>query len=364
MSLDAVINNWPSYASLQYFAESQTAVFQMVISVSSFVGLPDGPQEQFFCAMSDCEQSSPGTDEWQIDCATTRCRCYQGAYMCGNGAELLGSSFDLGIILDEINDSSNVRCRFDGTCSFTESIVAGFVGPISLTCNYGECSLPAEPTQPPVRIDAVTIGGAVGGAVGGLIVVLAAAFLLRSMYNQRVAQQLVARKADDGQAFAAIMTKQPSTFTFVDISYSLRVRDAVQHLVVGVSGHVGAGKMMAIIGASGAGKTTVLDILAQKQKTGVVGGMVLVNGKKVPRSRFKLIAGYVDQEDTLLPRLTVRETVQYAAQLRLPPTLSYIDKLLRVGRACWPARVIAPAAHTAPPAGRGRAADPRHPAHR
>lgn len=87
---------------------------------------------------------------------------------------------------------------------------------------------------------------------------------------------------------------------------------------------------MAIMGSSGAGKTTLLDILACRAKAGKVGGEVLVNGRTLSRVRFRAISGFVDQEDTLLPRLTVRETVRFAARLKLPRTMPLVDKLRRV----------------------------------
>jgi ABC-type multidrug transport system ATPase subunit len=53
---------------------------------------------------------------------------------------------------------------------------------------------------------------------------------------------------------------------------------------------------MAIMGSSGAGKTTCLDILAGKTKRGIVSGDLLINGKVPTREQFKRISGYVDQE--------------------------------------------------------------------
>jgi ABC-type multidrug transport system ATPase subunit len=58
-----------------------------------------------------------------------------------------------------------------------------------------------------------------------------------------------------------------------------------------VSGTALPGQITAIIGPSGAGKTTFLDVLAGRKNTGVVEGEILVNGK--PRTKsFKRIAGY------------------------------------------------------------------------
>lgn len=87
---------------------------------------------------------------------------------------------------------------------------------------------------------------------------------------------------------------------------------------------------MAVIGASGAGKSTLLDLLARKSKQGKIGGDILVNGKKVGDAEYRRVVGFVDQEDTLMPTLTVYETVLYSALLRLPREMSFADKKMRV----------------------------------
>lgn len=86
---------------------------------------------------------------------------------------------------------------------------------------------------------------------------------------------------------------------------------------------------MAIMGASGAGKSTFLDILARKNKRGTVSGTMLVNGREVSSEEFRKVVGFVDQEDTLMSTLTVYETVLYSALLRLPREMSLEAKKYR-----------------------------------
>lgn len=87
---------------------------------------------------------------------------------------------------------------------------------------------------------------------------------------------------------------------------------------------------MAVLGASGAGKSTFLDLLARKAKRGSVEGEILVNGKKVNESEYRRVVGFVDQEDTLMGTLTVYETVLYSALLRLPREMGMAEKKMRV----------------------------------
>ena len=72
------------------------------------------------------------------------------------------------------------------------------------------------------------------------------------------------------------------------------------------------------MGSSGAGKTTLLDVLSGRKNTGEITGGMFVNGQSKNPHTFKQIMGYVEQFDTLLPRDTAREAVEFSAALRLP----------------------------------------------
>jgi ABC-type multidrug transport system ATPase subunit len=117
----------------------------------------------------------------------------------------------------------------------------------------------------------------------------------------------------------------PASLHFSSLSYTLSGRPILDS----ISGSVKPGQVMAIMGASGAGKSTFLDILARKRKRGIVGGTTLVNGREVKDEEFRGVMGFVDQEDTLMSTLTVYETVLYSALLRLPRDMSYEAKKFR-----------------------------------
>ena len=85
-----------------------------------------------------------------------------------------------------------------------------------------------------------------------------------------------------------------------------------------VSASMPAGTLTAIIGGSGSGKTTMLNTMAERMTSARLsfGGRTTFNGMGGVNS---VRSAYVMQQDVLLPTLTVRETLRYSADLRLPP---------------------------------------------
>ena len=70
------------------------------------------------------------------------------------------------------------------------------------------------------------------------------------------------------------------------------------------------------MGASGAGKTTLLNLLACRI-TPDQGGKLYANNLNYSYQNFGDFANYVMQSDVLMQTLTVRETLEFAAQLKL-----------------------------------------------
>ncbi|KAG2383488.1 hypothetical protein C9374_004159 [Naegleria lovaniensis] len=95
----------------------------------------------------------------------------------------------------------------------------------------------------------------------------------------------------------------------------------------GIDGIAYPGSILAVMGSSGAGKSSLLNILAGQVKP--TSGQVIINGLVV-KQRLKSLVGYVYQDDMLMGNLTVRETLRYAALLRLPASTSYAEKMAKV----------------------------------
>ncbi|KAJ1748521.1 hypothetical protein LPJ79_004442 [Coemansia sp. RSA 1821] len=84
-----------------------------------------------------------------------------------------------------------------------------------------------------------------------------------------------------------------------------------------ISGQVRGGEMIAIIGSSGAGKTTLLNALSGRIVGGRLSGQVLFHGGPRYPGSYKRLTAYVQQDDIMHSMLTVKETLTYAAKLRL-----------------------------------------------
>ncbi|CAI5496379.1 unnamed protein product [Closterium sp. Naga37s-1] len=86
------------------------------------------------------------------------------------------------------------------------------------------------------------------------------------------------------------------------------------------------------MGASGSGKTTLLDVLSDRISSRNLTGEISLNGAPVKGDTIRRLSAYVMQDDLMFPALTVRETLMYAAELRLPPTVSHAEKAEKVRR--------------------------------
>lgn len=103
-------------------------------------------------------------------------------------------------------------------------------------------------------------------------------------------------------------------FSWRDVTFETLTGKTILHAV---SGNVKAGEVLALMGPSGCGKTTLLNCLAQRSQNGNLSGQICINGSEMTRERAAKMSTYVQQEDALIGALTVRETVDFAAQLSL-----------------------------------------------
>ena len=106
-------------------------------------------------------------------------------------------------------------------------------------------------------------------------------------------------------------------FTWERVDYTVPVPGGTRRLLHEVYGYVKPGTMTALMGASGAGKTTCLDVLAQRKNIGVISGDLLVDGKPLGTD-FARGTAYAEQMDVHEGTATVREAMRFSAYLRQP----------------------------------------------
>ena len=76
---------------------------------------------------------------------------------------------------------------------------------------------------------------------------------------------------------------------------------------------------------------SLLDILATRKDPQGLTGEVLINGHPQP-SNFRLMSGYVVQDDVVMGTLSVRENLRFSADLRLPRDITEMEREAKVNR--------------------------------
>lgn len=97
-----------------------------------------------------------------------------------------------------------------------------------------------------------------------------------------------------------------------------------------VTGSFRPGILTALMGVSGAGKTTLMDVLAGRKTGGYIEGDIRISGFPKKQETFARISGYCEQTDIHSPQVTVNESLTYSAFLRLPKEVDDKEKMLFV----------------------------------
>ncbi|XP_058762718.1 ABC transporter G family member 22-like isoform X1 [Vicia villosa] len=121
----------------------------------------------------------------------------------------------------------------------------------------------------------------------------------------------------------------PINLKFSDVTYKVVLKGMTssveKDILNGISGSVNPGEVLALMGPSGSGKTSLLNLLGGRISHPTIGGSITYNEQSY--SKFlKSRIGFVTQDDVLFPHLTVKETLTYAARLRLPKTFTKEQK--------------------------------------
>ncbi|KAH8684103.1 ABC-2 type transporter-domain-containing protein [Ilyonectria robusta] len=126
-----------------------------------------------------------------------------------------------------------------------------------------------------------------------------------------------------------------SVFHWNKVCYDIKIKGNTRRILDNIDGWVKPGTLTALMGVSGAGKTSLLDCLADRVGMGVITGEMLVDGK-IRHQSFQRNTGYVQQQDLHLETSTVREALEFSALLRQPAStpraekLAYVDEVVKL----------------------------------
>ena len=109
-------------------------------------------------------------------------------------------------------------------------------------------------------------------------------------------------------------------------------KDRLQ-LLQDVSGAFRPGILTALVGVSGAGKTTLMDVLAGRKTGGYIEGSISISGYPKNQATFSRISGYCEQNDIHSPHVTVYESLLFSAWLRLPSDVNAQKRKVCQGQA-------------------------------
>ena len=153
--------------------------------------------------------------------------------------------------------------------------------------------------------------------------------------DRPTAEGIVAGKAISGGDIPPSIQKQTAIFHWQGVYYDIKIKSQSRRILDDVDGWIKPGTLTALMGATGAGKTSLLDVLASRVAMGVVSGQMMVNGRQRD-SGFQRKTGYVQQQDLHLATSTVREALNFSALLRQPNTtpreekLDYVNEVIKV----------------------------------
>ncbi|PVH97056.1 P-loop containing nucleoside triphosphate hydrolase protein [Periconia macrospinosa] len=148
------------------------------------------------------------------------------------------------------------------------------------------------------------------------------------------ARQSIQRVIHEKKDLSNTLNQTYPAFHWQNLSYKVKPKggDFPRVILDEITGWVEPGTLTALMGVTGAGKTSLLDVLADRKTVGVISGEIYV-GNQQRHHDFQGRTGYVQQADLHVPTATVREALVFSAFLRQrngTPTekLAYVESVL------------------------------------
>ncbi|KAL9419245.1 hypothetical protein AB3S75_037074 [Citrus x aurantiifolia] len=135
-----------------------------------------------------------------------------------------------------------------------------------------------------------------------------------------------------------VLPFQPLSLAFDHVNYfvdmpaemkSQGIEENRLQLLQDVSGAFRPGVLTALVGVSGAGKTTLMDVLAGRKTGGYIEGSISISGYPKKQETFARISGYCEQNDIHSPNVTIYESLLYSAWLRLPKDM-FVEEVMEL----------------------------------
>ncbi|XP_027329792.1 pleiotropic drug resistance protein 3 [Abrus precatorius] len=160
--------------------------------------------------------------------------------------------------------------------------------------------------------------------------------------NNKTADSLVESSVESRKGL--VLPFQPLTVAFRDVQYyidiplEMRNRGFTQkklQLLSDITGSFRPGILTALMGISGAGKTTLMDVLCGRKTGGIIEGEIRIGGYPKVQQTFARVSGYCEQNDIHSPNITVEESIMFSAWLRLASQIDaktkaeFVNEVLR-----------------------------------
>jgi len=248
-------------------------------------------------------QKIPADKYVGIGCSDIKCSCSK-AGGCGAATTAFAS----------LTQGGSVHCNNDTNECILEQPDLSLQMSLH-NCGGGECvsELATIPNFPQPSITPIIYGSIGGFLVLCLIVCCAISLLLGTVFDIVHTKRM--------KTEWKLLTERSHGLNISVQRVSLTKRWGKGKILDDVSCEIETGNLVAIMGASGAGKTSLLDVIAGRNKSASLSGRILYDGISIKKLSQRHV-GYVFQDELMFESLTVRETLNFIADLRIPSCVS------------------------------------------